>query len=236
MIIDEAKAALTGLSRAKASSESVEEAEALSNKKDELNKIVSKLGALLRIRHILREGGVPLSPAPDTAQVKKLCSMMLSRFNESPKATTLVDKQRWSNLSEKLREFNYSEETIQKQDWKSYYSNRLFAGVPPEQRQQTILKSLPENKEKLVRYAQLYGRLIEYRNAVPSQTETLQEVQKWSNELSQIRFVEHNDVPVSVREFFNATSIGANLDLLTADVIAWLRANDMLDKFCVRAR
>lgn len=74
--------------------------------------------------------------------------MILTRFTESPKAVTLADKQRWTKLTESLAEFNTVEETLQKQDWKGYYGTRLFGGVPPEQREQTILMTLPESRKR----------------------------------------------------------------------------------------
>lgn len=237
MILDEARVVRARLARADAASSSVEEAAALAKKKGELLALAAKVESLANRRAVLRQGGVPLSAAPDTEKTKQLCGMILTRFTESPKAATLADKQRWTKLTDTLLEFHVSEETLQKQDWKGYYGTRLFGGVSPEQRKQTILMTLPENQKEWDRYKRLYARFAEYRNTVPVTTEDLEGIQACSKELSEIRFVENDDVPIAVREFFNATSTGgANLDLLTTEVIAWLRANDMLNNYAVRAR
>lgn len=238
MMLDEARAAHERLTRADAASSNVAEAEALAKKKNELRELAARVGSLANRRGMLRQGDVPLSPALDIDKAKQLCGMILTRFAESPKASTLADKQRWTKLLEALAEFNASEETLQKQDWKGYYSSRLFGGVSPEQRQQTILMTLPKNLEALGLYRSLYKRFAQYRNSVPGTAEELDEVQACSRELSEIRFVENDDVPVAVREFFNATSSGsgANLDLLTPEVIEWLRTNNMLNNYAVRAR
>lgn len=237
-MLNEARRVRARLVRTEVASTSVEEAAALAKKKAELILLAAKVKSLANRRDLLRKGGVTLSVAPDTEKVKQLCSLMLTRFSESPKATTLVDKQRWTKLTEALIEFNASEDTLQKQDWKGYYGTKLFGGVSPEQRKQTILMTLPENQKEWDRYKRLYARFAEFRNSLPNSAEDLKDVQNCSKELTDIRFIENDDVPMAVRAFFNATSTGngANLDLLTTEVIDWLRTNNMLNNFAVRAR
>lgn len=238
MIRDEARKARERLVRADTAMSSVEEADALSKKKNELCALTEKVAALSGRRGLLRQGGIPLSHPPAIEKARQSCAMILTRFTESPKAATLVDKQRWTKLTESLAEFNAVEETLQKQDWKGYYGTRLFGGVPPEQREQTILMTLSENQEALALYKRLYKRLSLYRASVPCSAEELEEAQESSRQLSEVRFVENDDVPSAVREFFNATSSGsgANLELLTTEVVDWLRSNGMLNNFAVRAR
>lgn len=238
MIGEEARKVRERLLRAATAMSSVEEADALSKKKSDLQVLVAKVTDLGERRRLLKKGGVLLTPTPDVDKARKSCAMILTRFTESPKAATLVDKQRWTKLKESINEFNTVEETLQKQDWKGHYSTKLFGGVPPEQRERTILMTLTENRDALALYKGLYKRLSLYRTAVPSTAAELEEAQESSRQLSGIRFVENNDVPSAVREFFNATSSGggANLELLTTEVVDWLRSNGMLNHFAVRAR
>lgn len=238
MISEEARKARERLVRADAAMSSVEEADALSRKENELRALVATVTALAERRCMLHQGGVPLSQSADVEKSRQSCRMILTRFTELPKAATLVDKQRWTKLTQSLTEFNAVEDTLQRQDWKGYYGTELFGGVPPEQREQTILMTLPENRDALALYKGLYKRLSLYRNTIPSTAAELEEAQESSRRLSGIRFVENNDVPSAVREFFNATSSGggANLELLTTEVVDWLRSNGMLNHFYVRAR
>lgn len=238
MILEEARKARQRLVRAEAAMSSVQEADALSRKKIELRALAVTITDLAERRCMLHRGGVPLSRPHDVERARQSCQMILTRFTESPKAATLVDKQRWVKLKESLTEFKSVEDTLQRQDWKGYYGAKLFGGVSPEQREQTILMTLPENRNALALYKSYYKRLSLYRNAVPCTAEELEEAQESSRQLSGIRFVENNDVPFAVREFFNATSSGggANLELLTTEVVDWLRLNGMLNHFAVRAR
>lgn len=238
MICDEARKARERLAHADAARSGIEEAEALSRKKNELRTLATKVRVLTERRRLLRQGAVPLSQPPNVESVRKSCVTMLTKFTESPKAATLVDKQRWTKLTGTLAEFTAEEETLQIQAWRDYIGTRLFGGVPPEQRERTILITLPDNQTALARYKLLYAQFLRYRAEVPRTTDELEGVREISNQLSEIRFVENQDVPSAVRQFFNATSSGsgANLELLTTEVLDWLRENGMLKNFAVRAR
>lgn len=238
MIGEEARIVRERLQRADAAMSSVEEAEALSKKKNELRFLVDKVTELSERRCLLKQGGVLLTQTPDVEQARKSCDMIFTRFMESPKAATLVDKQRWTKLTESIKKFNTVEETLQEQDWKGYYKTKLFGGISPDQREQTILMTLSENCTALALYKSYYKRLSQYRSTVPSTALELEEAQESSRQLSEIRFIENSDVPIAVREFFNATSSGggANLELLTTEVVDWLRSNGMLNNFAIRAR
>lgn len=100
------------------------------------------------------------------------------------------------------------------------------------------MQTLPENRKLLERYAYLYQCFNQYRSNIPSTIEGLREVHAHSDELASIRFLENDDVPIPVRAFFNATSSGsgADLEFLTQEVIEWLRTNNMLTNYVVRAR
>ncbi|MBL1265488.1 hypothetical protein [Candidatus Methylomicrobium oryzae] len=240
MMLDEARIARERLMCAEAAKLNVVEARELANKKYELRELVKVVKSLAERREWLQQGGVPLSRAPDVDKAKQLCDKILVRFIESPKNDTLVRNRGWINLLDALKAFKIEEETQQKQDWKEYFACKLFGGVPPEQRKQTLTLSLPVNKSAFERYEHMYRLVSQYKSAVPNSKEQLINVQTWSEQLAEINseFVENDDVPVAVRAFFSATATthGASLELLTEEVITWLRANNMLNNYAVRAR
>jgi hypothetical protein len=238
MLLDDARAVRERLIRIEVASGSVEEAEALATKANELATVAARLQAISRRKRLFTAWNVPQSSWPGTDNVKRIINQTRDRFIESPKSKTLVDGQRWSKLSKAIEEFIVSAQALEKQDWKNYFSSRLFAGVPPELRKQTILQALPENIALLDLYTRLYRQFIQYRNVVPTTAEALDEVHACSDQLGNIRFIENDNVPAAVKAFFDATSggTGADLDLLNAEVINWLRANNMLANYVVRAR
>lgn len=238
MLLDEARVIRDRLTQMESASASVEEAAALGAKADELAALAARVLTLSRRNRLLRERGVLLSPRQGTDNVRQVVNRLSERFLESPKSNTLVDGQRWSRLTPALGEFSTSAEILQKQDWFNYCASRLFAGVPPEQRQQTILLTLPENRAALESYTRLYQRFNQYRNTVPGSAEEFDAVQGCSDQLGAISFIENENVPATVKAFFNATSSGsgASLDFLKTEVVDWLRANNMLANYVVRAR
>jgi hypothetical protein len=186
----------------------------------------------------LRKKSVARSTSFDATPVLQAIKLSSDRFAESPQVSTLVGGQRWSKLAAALGEFSVAAETMQKQDWAKHFATRLFAGVAPEMRKQTIVQSMPDNIVALRNYTQWYQRLIKYRNIVPASAEDFDDVQSCSDQLAAITFKESDTVPGSVKAFFNATSSGsgAGLDFLTAEVVEWLRTNNMLANYVVRAR
>lgn len=238
MLLDDARSCRESLLRAEDARNGIEEARALAAKRKELEELAEKIASLTRCNALLREQGVLLSSIADVDKAKQRINRINARFVESPKVATLVDGKRWVNLISTLSLFGESVGAQQKQDWKAYFSSKLFGGVPPEQRMQTVLQALPENQYAIERYRHLYQRLNQYRNIVPSSAEALRDVHECSRELESIQFVENDEVPVPVREFLNATSSagGANLNFLTQEVIDWLRVNNMLANYVIRAR
>ncbi len=238
MLLDEARVIHDRLIKMESASASVEEAAALSAKANELVVLATRVEALSRRNRLLRERGVPLSPKQGSDIARQVVNRLNERFTESPKLNTLVDGQRWTRLTAVLGEFSTSIETLQKQDWVKHFATRLFAGVPPEQRKQTIVHSMPDNNVALQNYTQWYQRFIKYRNSVPASAEDFDEVQSCSDQLAAIKFKENEDVPGQVKAFFNATSSGsgASLGFLTIEVVEWLRTNNMLANYVVRAR
>jgi hypothetical protein len=238
MLLDEAQNVRARLTRVEAASSGVEEANALATRRDELNTLVLQIMKLASRYTLLRAEGIPLTPISNIDTAKQVTTQIRDRFVESPKVSTLTNGKRWTRLVTTLNELKDSAEILQRQDWKNYFNSKLFGGVPPEQRRQTILPALPENRKALERYTKLYQSLNQYRNTVPGTVEALHEVHACSKDLADIKFVENDDVPTSVKAFFNATSTGngANLDFLTPEVIEWLRTNNMLANYVVRAR
>ena len=73
---------------------------------------------------------------------------------------------------------------------------------------------------------------------MPSNAEEFDALQGFSDQLGAIIFKESDDIPDTVKAFFNAISSGsgASLDFLKVEVVEWLRANNMLANYVVRAR
>ncbi len=238
MLLNESRAVRDRLARMEAARVSVVEATSLSAKANELKTWAAKMKMISERNRLLRQKSVARSTSLDVNPVLQTIKHSSQRFAETPQSSTLVGGNRWSKLVTALGELSVEAETLQKQDWVTHFASRLFAGVPPEQRKQTIVQTMPDNIVALRNYAQLYQRFNKYRNAVPASAEDFDDVQSCSDQLAAIKFQENDDVPGPVKAFFNATSSGsgASLDFLTPEVVEWLRVNNMLANYVVRAR
>lgn len=238
MLLNESRNIRERLTRIEQAKTSVEETTALSAKANEIATWFLKVQKISERNKLLVDKKVARSEIPDVKSCLLIINQISQRFSESPQSTTLVGGQRWTKLGNAISTLFTSVETLQKQDWIKHFSSNLFAGVPPEQRKQTIVQSMPDNIAAFRNYTQLYQRFNKYRNLVPSNIQEIEEVLACSEQLTAIKFQENDDVPGPVKAFFNATSSGsgANLDFLTPEVVEWLRSNNMLANYVVRAR
>lgn len=239
MLLSDAYNARTRFIRAEEAQAGIENAQALSRKRDELSDIVLKIERLNARMGVLRAGGVSDLPLADTKKEMDIVSQIRARFLESPKFETLVGRQRWTRLSDSVDGLASEFDALQKKAWKEFLSE-LFSGLPPEKLKQTILLASPEHKRAFARYSERFEMLQKSKQVVPDSSEIIRAVRECAIELDSIGrgFVPNTEVPASVQAFFNAIAggAGAGLDLLSQDVVDWLRDNEMLTNYVVRAR
>lgn len=234
MLLANAKAAHEGLQGAEAARANLAEAQALLDLHRSLADCAGRLHELVTRANLLREYGVPLSPGPDTKAMRKTITNLRTRFDQVSTSRTLTQGKHWTGLLATLDGANATLDASQRQDWKDYFATQLFAGLPPAQRKVGLVHTLPENKLAIDQYTGLYEQFARYKSTVPSTLEALEDVRRCSDALGKITFVE--DVPKDVEAFINAVPTGASLELLTSEVIDWLRENGLLGSYMVRAR
>ena len=104
----------------------------------------------------------------------------------------------------------------------------------PDKRSRELTQT-PENQRLLNAYRSTYTTFIKYKNTFPESNEAFEELRNASETLAQIRFDE--DIPNSVKLFFEATNRGgASLELLTDEVVTWLRTKNSLGSYIVSAK
>lgn len=234
MLINEnALATINRLNRIKNIRENVDEATALGELHIDLLKCVAPL-ALLATNAILfvNQGGI-LTSINDVEATLILITRTSVRFVDNPKASTLKNGKHWGNLSNALEALVRNIKENQVKDWKCFFENNFFGGLPPEA-QKAKLQRTPDNDNALKLYERLYKNLICYRSSMPRNEEEYLTLREISDQLSQIKFSE--DVPEDVGKFFEAVGGGASLELLTGNVLEWLRKHNSLNSYLVRTK
>jgi hypothetical protein len=232
-ILEEARSTLTLLDKVNAASQGVEEAQALDSLRNALSELSNSISLLASNASILRHEGISLSAIPDIGGVLDAVKNTRNRFIEIPKATTLRQGTRWTTLMSKLESLADQGREKQASDWRDYFEGNYFKGLPPDKRAATLAQT-PDNKKAINNYRSLYQTFIKYRSQPPKNHEGFEDLQLLSKQLSEVGF--QDDVPDDVRKFLDATSFGAGLDFVTIDVLNWLRDNNLLTNFIVRAK
>ncbi len=181
----------------------------------------------------LAENKVPLSPQSSLTFIKEATDTLAAKFIETPKSTSVFEGKKWTNFLEKITAEIKNAAKLVDSDWAKFF-NSLFGGMPPEQRRSTLIIKIPENKVAIDSYTNLYNNLMGYKASIPEDKEDFITIKNLVKKLSEIKF--HEDIPEDVKKFFTQTTFGASLEYLTEDVMAWLRKNDLLSSFEVRAK
>lgn len=234
-IADRAQVTLARLKKIHEARHGVDEAKALEVLRIQLVQLANPLKLCASNARLLASHGVALSPEVEIGSAIETVKRVLERFEEIQKSTTLKQGTRWTSLASKLEALASKLVELQTNDWKLYFSDKYFGGLPPAQREAKLILDIPGNKEAIDRYKQLYQQFAKFRTNIPKDNEEFIYLSEISTQLSEIKF-EDKDIPESVRKFFEATSTGASLDLLTIEVVEWLRGNNLLSRYVVRAK
>lgn len=234
-IADRAQVIQASLKKILEARHGVEEAKALDGLRSKLVQLASPISLCASNARLLASHGVALTSETDIGSSIETVRRVLERFNENPRSTTLRNGTRWTGLTGKLESLKAKLVEGQANDWKQFVSDNYFGGLPPAQREAKLILAIPGNKEALERYKRLYQEFIKYRTNIPKDDDEFIHLGEISTQLSEIKFEEEN-IPDDVRKFFEATSTGASLDLLTVEVIDWLRSNNLLSRYVVRAK
>lgn len=232
-ILDKAKSTIVRLNAIRRARDGVDEAKELEELRGQLLQLTAPICLFACNAQFLAKQGVGLSPVTEIGSAIETVKKVSTRFVENPKSTTLKQGAHWKNLAKKLESLASTLREVQANDWKTFFGNSFFGGLPPSQREAKLAPT-PENKGALERYKMLYKNFITYRSNIPKDDDEFQNLRMMSEKLAQIKFQE--DVPDDVRKFFEATNTGAGLELLTIEVIDWLRGNNLLGSYIVRAK
>ena len=111
------------------------------------------------------------------------------------------------------------------------------AALPEPDSIRTLMMPSPANQAALKAYSECFQRYrLLRKSAEPSSQDDLKDLRDCEQEL-QRRYSEFVlDLPPAVRRFQQQLPLGAPLELLTPEVLAWLQQHDDLSRFVVRTK
>lgn len=170
------KGVMDRLSKAKAAREGVDEAKALEGLRMELVEKTSRIHDFAIRSQVLRTEGISLSSLERVEKIQQAVEDVVERFRKNPLSSTLKGT-RWTTLNKRLDELNQTIHSLLLENWKAYFTTRLFAGSPPNQLK-TRLAHTPENLKALARYTELFNNFVSYKATIPVNREAIQEVRR----------------------------------------------------------
>lgn len=225
------------LRKAEAARSGVTAAHELSDLRSQLISKQEMLQAMVSQIKLLRKNGVTISAFLELQTCKERLDTIATKFLQVPTAVTLRTGQNWRGLMSALESLINKSSAVLMRNWKEYYLNKLFSGLPPANQKARLAKT-PKNTAALQQYADLFNRLLEFKDRLPKSQDEFKELHSCSEKLTKITKTGFDEeVPDDVAKFLGAIAeTGAGLKLLTPEVNKWLQENKLLDKYVVRAR
>jgi hypothetical protein len=217
-------------------SSKVEEATNLERLRAELDRRVAKLVPHLQ-KQILLQKYQLADPLPAAVvNAARRSQGLLEKFKAEPSAATLKQGTIWPTL---MRELDGAAGELSKGVLTAWRRSRkeFFAGDTPTTLRKRLARTA-ENERALKQYDNLHQRLDVFFATEPVDATTIDEVKHLAQQLEVAAHAFNFDVPEAVKAFLEAVQSvgGAPLDLLTAEVIKWLKANQSFDAYCISAK
>jgi hypothetical protein len=224
------------LSRLHELSSKVEEASNLERLRQDLNKHVERLEPPLEKQALLRTEDIGVPIPVGLVKAARRASGLLEKFKAEPTAATLKKGQTWRVLLDELDSAASDLSQAVLGTWRRS-RDAFFAGDTPSILRGRLARTA-ENDQALERYRTLYQALDAAFAAAPTNRAAIEEVKRLAQQLERAAQGFNFDVPEAVKAFLEAVQsvTGAPLDLLTPDVVDWLKDNNSFDAYRISAK
>ena len=218
----------------------MEESKTLQARMAEAEKILASLETLLESVRLFRSFniGSPVAPPASLNQARKRVSKVLERFRADAKSTVLTKSQDWNKLVDDDGEIAAAVKTIREHletSWRTY-GNEINTLTPPAEIEGSLART-ENNDAAFKRYRKAYS---EFNTLIKNLPKTEGDISKVLSVLELLRktYAEFDfDVPEDVKRFLAAVGQnGANLDLLTEVVRAWLQGQGSYHRYRIITR
>lgn len=226
----------TRLSRLHELSSIVQEASNLEGLRQDLRKHVERLEPQLDKQALLNAEKIAVPPPAGLVKAARRASGLCEKFRAAPTAATLKKGQHWRTLLEELDASGAELSQAVAGAWRRARES-FFAGDTPATLRGRLART-PENDQALARYRFLFERLDAAFAAAPVDQAAIEQVKQHASELEAAAQAFNFDVPAAVKAFLEAVQsvAGAPLDLLTPEVVGWLKSNNCFDAYHISAK
>ncbi|WP_224705149.1 hypothetical protein [Devosia aquimaris] len=216
-------------------SSNVAEAADLEGLRVQLARHVERLSAPAEKRRLLTKAGITIVEPASNAKVRKKATTVVERFAEAPKSETLKKGQLWSTMLEEMDSAARDLQTAVNVAWKGQWTS-LFSGETPAAVESKLAKT-KANQEALRVYRGLYSQFRALFDTLPHDQGTIDRARMLGNQLELAAKAFDFQVSPDVKAFLEAVQSvrGAPINLLTDEVLNWLRENESLEAYRVKS-
>lgn len=224
------------LSRLQELSSRVEESSNLERLRQDLQQRVEKFEPSLQMQALLQANGIAASLPAGVVKVARRADGLRERFKTEPTAATLKKGQTWTKLVDELDWAAKELSQLVLEVWRRS-REEFFAGETPAKLRGRLARTA-KNDDALEQYRKLHQALDAAFSAAPTDSATIDEVKRLAKQLEAAASDFDFDVPETVKAFLEAVQsvAGAPLDLLTPEVVDWLKTNYSFDAYRIRAK
>jgi hypothetical protein len=213
----------------------VQETSLLEDLRSDLAPLMAELNRALDQRRLLVDAGIETADPPSLETARKRAATLFERFTSERKAATLKKGTGWANLLKEIKGASTDLSASVIKSWKGYWQN-VFTGESPAVVRGRIAFT-PANRATFKAYEELHQAFRAEFEKLPADKAAIDRVQALAVKLTETATGFDFDVPAEVKRFLEAIqSGGAKLDLLTDEVLKWLKENNAFDNYRVVPR
>ncbi|CDZ42306.1 Hypothetical protein NGAL_HAMBI1146_50720 [Neorhizobium galegae bv. officinalis] len=208
----------------------VQETGLLEDLRTDLAPLAAELSRALDQRALLLGSGIETPEPPSLGTARKRAATLLNRFSAERKAAVLKERTGWASLLKEVKAASTDVSDSVSRTWKGY-RHTVFTGEAPALVKGRIALT-PSNNAAFKTYEQLYQTFRAEFDKLPADAAAIERVKALATRLTATAKEFDFDVPVDVKRFLEAIqSGGAKLDLLTDDVLKWLKDNNVFSNY-----
>jgi hypothetical protein len=211
-----------------------DEARLLDNLRSDIAKPVEGVRAQLARRDVLIRAGIKPSVPEAVTQPKRRSEALLDKFRAQPFAATLTKGKGWTQLVADLQLAATEFDGANVAAWRAY-REQLFGGDSPSTIRARIAMT-KGNAEAFQQYESLYVAFRKLFEQLPGDLSDVAIAERLANKLRETSSCFDFDVPSEVKIFLEAVQAdGASIEMLTDEVRLWLKNNNAMKSYRVRA-
>jgi len=210
---------------------SAAEAEALSKRLTEAREIKTLVEQSVEKADLLISNSIEIS-ASGIQSIDPLTPLgkIIQRFSENPEAASLVKFKDWNKFQELSQKWHHELSKAAVSSWKAFVDLKT-QGQSPE-KLKSALAQTETNKKALEKFSKIYREMQSLRVEFPENFDQVETVKKLSEQLKHASEEFDYNVHEEVKAFLTAIQQGgAPLELLTHEVLNWLRDNNSEHQF-----